>query len=91
VVAHLVDPNSSLSGSRDWFTKNWFESRQSVSEGRTVDWTSLSEWERFGHYSAAIYASLWAYDGWDNVSDLPPQVLLCSYMLLRNNEADSHS
>jgi L-type amino acid transporter 9 len=82
VIAHLVDPNSSLSGSRDWYTKDWFQSRQSISEGHPVDWTSISEWERFGHYSAAIYASLWAYDGWDNVSDLPLQCFSWSHSTL---------
>ncbi|KAF2798092.1 amino acid transporter [Melanomma pulvis-pyrius CBS 109.77] len=74
VIAHLIDPNSSLSGSRDWFTKDWFASRPSVSEGRTVDWTSISEWERFGHYSAAIYAGLWAYDGWDNANVVASEI-----------------
>lgn len=68
VMAHLIDPGSSLSGSRDWYTKDWFKSRKSVSEGRTVDWTSISEWQRFGHYSSAIYGGLWAYDGWDNAN-----------------------
>ena len=68
VIAHAVDPDSSLSGGQDWYSKNWFAVRPSVSEGHPVDWNSIGAWERYGHYCAAIYAGLWAYDGWDNVS-----------------------
>lgn len=68
VIAHTVDPNSSLSGAKDWYSKDWFHTRLTIIDGRVVDWTSMSTWERYGHYSAAIYAGLWAYDGWDNVS-----------------------
>lgn len=68
VVAHLVNPNSTLSGTSDWYSKNWFAARPTVSEGRTIDWDSIGTWERYGHYCAAIYGGLWAYDGWDNVS-----------------------
>lgn len=67
-VAHLVDPGSSLSGSSDWYSKSWFETRPTISDGHTVDWTSMGSWDRYGHYCAAIYGGLWAYDGWDNVS-----------------------
>ncbi|KAF2712853.1 amino acid transporter [Pleomassaria siparia CBS 279.74] len=74
VLAHLVDPNSSISGSRDWYSKDWFQSRPSVSEGKPVDWNNISEWERFGHYSAAIYAGLWAYDGWDNANVVASEI-----------------
>lgn len=70
-IAHLVDPHSPYSGAKDWYSKDWFHTRRSVSEGRPVDWSSISAWERYGHYSAAIYAGLWAYDGWDNVSIHP--------------------
>lgn len=69
VIAHLVNPNSSLSGGEDWYKKNWFATRPTQSDGRTIDWTSMATWERYGRYSAAIYGSLWAYDGWDNVSN----------------------
>lgn len=69
VIAHLVNPHSSLSGSSDWYSKSWFETRPTVSGGQIVDWDSISAWERYGHYCAAIYGGLWAYDGWDNVSD----------------------
>jgi amino acid transporter len=71
VLAHLINPRSSLSGSSDWYSKNWFETRPTVSEGNTINWDSISTWERYGHYCAAIYGGLWAYDGWDNVSILP--------------------
>jgi L-type amino acid transporter 9 len=70
VLAHLINPHSSLSGSSDWYSKNWFETRPTVSEGHTINWDSISTWERYGHYCAAIYGGLWAYDGWDNVSIL---------------------
>lgn len=68
VIAHLVNPHSSLSGSSDWYSKNWFDTRPTISEGQTINWDSISTWERYGHYCAAIYGGLWAYDGWDNVS-----------------------
>ena len=68
VVAYTIDPTSRFSGSGDWHSRNWFQARSSVSEGRTVDWASINAWDRYGHYSAAVYAGLWAYDGWDNVS-----------------------
>ncbi|TAQ91381.1 hypothetical protein B7494_g319 [Chlorociboria aeruginascens] len=34
-------------------------------DGSTLHWGELSQWERFGHYSAALYGALWAYSGWD--------------------------
>jgi L-type amino acid transporter 9 len=68
VIAHLVNPHSSLSGSSDWYSKNWFATRPTTSYGKTIDWTSMGTWDRYGHYCAAIYGGLWAYDGWDNVS-----------------------
>lgn len=68
VIAHLINPKSSLSGGEDWYSKDWFATRSTVSDGRIIDWTSMGTWERYGHYSAAIYGGLWAYDGWDNVS-----------------------
>lgn len=71
VIAHLIDPKSPLSGGKDWYSKDWFQTRPTVSNGRPVDWTAISTWEQFGHYSAAIYAGLWAFDGWDNVSLSP--------------------
>jgi L-type amino acid transporter 9 len=70
VLAHLVNPHSSISGSSDWYSKNWFATRPTMSEGKTIDWTDMQSWDRYGHYCAAIYGGLWAYDGWDNVSVL---------------------
>lgn len=67
VIAHLANPNSALSGSSDWYSKNWFETRPTVSNGHTINWTSMGAWDRYGHYCTAIYGGLWAYDGWDNV------------------------
>lgn len=74
VIAHTINPDSSLSGGKDWYSKNWFESRPSVSEGVPVDWTSISAWERYGHYCAALYAGLWAYDGWDNANVVASEI-----------------
>lgn len=68
VIAHLVNPQSHLSGSSDWHSRNWFEPRPTTSDGQTLDWVSMGAWDRYGHYCAAIYGGLWAYDGWDNVS-----------------------
>jgi L-type amino acid transporter 9 len=68
VIAHLVNPHSSLSGSSDWYSKNWFATRSTTSDGQIIDWTVMGSWDRYGHYCAAIYGGLWAYDGWDNVS-----------------------
>lgn len=68
VIAHFVNPHTSLSGSSDWYSKNWFQTRPTISDGHTIDWTSSGAWDRYGHYCAAIYGGLWAYDGWDNVS-----------------------
>ncbi|KAJ4304781.1 hypothetical protein N0V90_000309 [Kalmusia sp. IMI 367209] len=74
VIAHLVNPYSPLSGGEDWYSKDWFATRSTVSEGHTIDWTSMSTWERYGHYSAAIYGGLWAYDGWDNANVVASEI-----------------
>lgn len=68
VIAHLVNPDSHFSGSSDWYSKSWFQPRPTTSAGETLDWMSMGAWDRYGHYCAAIYGGLWAYDGWDNVS-----------------------
>jgi len=68
VIAHLTNPASSLAGSSDWYSKDWFQPRPTVTDGKTIDWPSMGAWDRYGHYCAAIYGGLWAYDGWDNVS-----------------------
>jgi L-type amino acid transporter 9 len=79
VIAHLANPSTSLSGSSDWYSKNWFETRPTVSDGHTINWTSMGAWDRYGHYCAAIYGGLWAYDGWDNVSSYIDILALKSY------------
>jgi L-type amino acid transporter 9 len=75
VLAHTVNSHSSLSGSSDWYSKNWFDTRPTTSNGETIDWTNMEAWDRYGHYCAAIYGGLWAYDGWDNVGLLVPSVV----------------
>ncbi|KAH9873147.1 hypothetical protein J1614_005545 [Plenodomus biglobosus] len=74
VIAHLINPNSTLSGSSDWYSKGWFETRPTVSDGHTVDWASMGAWDRYGHYCAAIYGGLWAYDGWDNANVVASEI-----------------
>lgn len=67
VVAHFSGRDISSLPS-DWYSKNWFHGRSTQNEGRTVDWKTMGSWDLLGHYCAAIYGGLWAYDGWDNVS-----------------------
>jgi L-type amino acid transporter 9 len=64
---HVADPKRDPGGG-DWHRKGWFEARPSVSNGHPIDWTKVGSWEAFGYYSAAVYAALWAYAGWDKVS-----------------------
>ena len=67
VIVHLADPAREVGGG-DWFDKPWFKYRKSVdSNGNETDWMQLSQWEILGHLSAALYAALWAYSGWDKV------------------------
>jgi amino acid transporter len=68
VGVHATHPDKEAGGG-DWFKKNWFEYRDTYNpNGPDTDWSKLSQWEIFGHYSAALYAALWAYSGWDKVS-----------------------
>ncbi|KAF4340829.1 large neutral amino acid transporter [Fusarium beomiforme] len=65
VGVHATHPDKEAGGG-DWFKKNWFEYRDTYNpNGPDTDWSKLSQWEIFGHYSAALYAALWAYSGWD--------------------------
>lgn len=67
VILHMADPGRDAGGA-DWADKPWFQPRKSVGPGGgEVDWTQLSQWEILGHLSAALYAALWAYSGWDKV------------------------
>ena len=69
VLIQISNPNKDDIGGRDWFTKNWFEFRDSVNpDGSETHWGKLNEWEIFGHLSAALYGALWAYSGWDKVN-----------------------
>jgi len=71
VILQLSDRSREVGGG-DWLRKSWFEFRDSVNpDGSTTHWAGLSEWELFGHFSAALYAALWAYSGWDKVSFIP--------------------
>ncbi|KAK4239426.1 hypothetical protein C8A03DRAFT_14185 [Achaetomium macrosporum] len=65
VVLQLTNPNKDIGGG-DWNKKSWFAYRDSVNpDGSVTHWSALGQWELFGHLSAALYAALWAYSGWD--------------------------
>jgi len=66
-IIYAADPKKDVGGG-DWHRKGWFDPRPSVTPGGTIDWTKISSWEALGHYSAAIYAGLWAYAGWDKAN-----------------------
>ena len=67
VALQLADPDRRIGGG-DWFAKSWFGSRPTlVPGGSRVDWSRVSDWELLGHFSAALYGSLWGYSGWDKV------------------------
>ncbi|GKZ21794.1 Y+L amino acid transporter [Aspergillus brasiliensis] len=67
VSYHLAgwDRDSPLA-SQDWLTRDWFGARNTIDlDGREIEWQKLPRWETLGHYSAALYGSMWAYSGWD--------------------------
>jgi L-type amino acid transporter 9 len=64
---YAADHSKDFSG-QDWHKKGWFDARPSITPDGTTDWSKISTWKAFGHYSAAIYASLWAYCGWDGAN-----------------------
>jgi amino acid transporter len=67
LVTHLLHPQRGTGGV-DWYERSWFGYRTSLNpDGSKTHWERLSQWEIFGHYSAALYAALWAYSGWDKV------------------------
>lgn len=102
IVVALVfaaDHSKDLGGG-DWHLKGWFQPRGTLlPDGSWYDWTTISQWELLGHYSAALYGALWAYSGWDKVGCfswlileiiitdtwIRPIMLLPSYQLLRSN------
>jgi amino acid transporter len=64
---HISDLSRDVGGG-DWNKKSWFGYRDSVNpDGSVTHWEGLSQWDTFGHLSAALYAALWAYSGWDKV------------------------
>jgi len=64
----LANPEWDVGGG-DWHRKPWFGFRDSVNpDGSVTQWDQLGPWEMFGHFSAALYAALWAYSGWDKVN-----------------------
>ena len=74
VILHLVghpvneDGDGDVGGG-DWARRPWFGYRDSVNpDGSITHWGDVGQWEMFGHLSAALYAALWAYSGWDKVS-----------------------
>jgi amino acid transporter len=69
IVALIYAVNSSKDNTgKDWHNRSWFAARPSVTPDGTTDWSKVSSWEALGHYSAALYASLWAYCGWDGAN-----------------------
>ncbi|KAH7179852.1 amino acid/polyamine transporter I [Fusarium flagelliforme] len=65
VGVHAAHPDKEVGGG-DWYKKSWFAYRDTYNpNGPDTEWDKLSQWETFGHYSAALYAALWAYSGWD--------------------------
>lgn len=61
-IAVFVEPSKNETiGGRDWRERNWFAFRNTP----TTPWDRLSAWDVVGHFSAALYAALWAYCGWD--------------------------
>lgn len=68
VGVHAAHPSKEVGGG-DWYKKSWFAYRDTYNpNGPDTEWDKLSQWEIFGHYSAALYAALWAYSGWDKAS-----------------------
>ena len=68
VGMHIAQPEKVVGGG-DWAEKSWFEYRNSLNpDGTETDWSMIGQWQMFGHLAAALYAALWAYSGWDKVS-----------------------
>jgi hypothetical protein len=61
IVVAITGFSTSGEANQDWKTNGWFEGTS----------TSASSW------AVALYAGLWAFDGWENVSTLPPTFELC--------------
>lgn len=81
VIIHLADPERDVGG-EDWYDRPWFGFRKTaIPDGSETDWTELSQWEMLGHLSAALYAALWAYSGWDKVRGLLACFATCFILL----------
>lgn len=52
--------------SREWREVNWFAARPGGVAGRVTPGDS-TDFGGLGEYAIALYAGLWAFDGWDNV------------------------
>jgi solute carrier family 7 (L-type amino acid transporter), member 9/15 len=59
--------------SSDWKTNNWFTIKNYVTPMPRFDWKNAEIWGTLDEMSVALYAGLWAYSGWDNVSAIPCQ------------------
>lgn len=64
IVVALTGFSTSGKANQDWKTKGWFEGTS----------TSASSW------AVALYAGLWAFDGWDNVSIRPVRGILLTVL-----------
>jgi amino acid transporter len=60
IVVAVTGFSASGQANQDWKTIGWFEGTS----------TNASSW------AVALYAGLWAFDGWDNVSTIPLVLLL---------------
>ncbi|KAK4098564.1 hypothetical protein N658DRAFT_526139 [Parathielavia hyrcaniae] len=61
----LADRNRDIGGG-DWAKKSWFGYRDSINpDGSVTHWDGLSQWNMLGYLSAALYAALWGFSGWD--------------------------
>ncbi|KAK1757768.1 amino acid transporter [Echria macrotheca] len=66
VLLHIISGGDPTPDPLDWWRRPWFGYRDSVNlDGSVTHWDELSQWETLGHLSAALYAALWAYSGWD--------------------------
>ena len=70
--------------SRDWRTGEWFSGahEEGASGGRDL-------WDLLGRWSAALYAGLWAYGGWDHVCTRP--FLDCTYKTVNGQRRSTWS
>ena len=58
--------------SQDWRLKDWFAGPPSNGDASAI-------WDAMGHYSTALFAGLFAFGGWDNVSLLYHYYTSCAH------------